>query len=246
MGEFLTNQEKSTINSSKYTEEQIKQFSSETIRATYKDRFAIYLGSKLRSAEREPGNESLAEEIKRRLAGRNLVDLGCGPEIIYHMNDSVAILKAQKSEEELPFLIKLARQAGIKSYTGVDLSESFVRNVPEAILKGKESDAVKKHFSILGFDLRLVNDDMLHYIHTLPDNSSCYTMNGIASDLIMDTEKNWSRALYDELGRTMAPGGILFGCDSSYLKRKNLGEVGLEPLNDSLADTSDFFVYTKE
>lgn len=237
MSEFSPRPE--IINSTKYSDEEIRRFYDEISFADFEDEFARYLETRLDK------DIEVKNEIGKRLASKNLVDLGCGPDTVSGLN--IVRIQGKWQDNDLPYIIRLAKQFEVNGYTGVDFSNEFRRWARNIIKNDEESEKLSKS---LGLNVKFVYDEMLHYIHSLPDNSVCYTMNGIATELIQGAEKplpetSWYKALLEELHRTMATEGVLFGTDSGVLKHEKLVEAGFKPLREGFDCPADTYAYIK-
>ena len=134
MGEFEQSSENSIVNTSKYSEEQIKRSYEDVDFADFDNSFAIHLERKFKA------NEQLRLEVEKRLVGKNLVDLGCGPDAVSGVYHGRRILKESGSDQDFPFLVRMARNCQALSYTGVDMSNDFTIDVPHTHANAGENN----------------------------------------------------------------------------------------------------------
>jgi hypothetical protein len=117
---FIQEKEELLNNSSKHTENEIIELDSNM-------RFSNDGNPLSRFLEHIEYRPQLKTELTKRLQGQRLIDLGCGEEGGLGLIYGASQLLKNNSDEYLPYLIKLAREAKIKSYTGVDNSPGFAR-----------------------------------------------------------------------------------------------------------------------
>ncbi|HLD72504.1 MAG TPA: class I SAM-dependent methyltransferase [Candidatus Nanoarchaeia archaeon] len=163
------------------------------------------------------------ETFSRGLTGRILIDLGCG---WMHM-------------------AKYARDYGAKAYLGVDKFHPFPE--PPAA-KFQTCYQVEDNFvwetGMLGeTEGFIVKGDMLELVARLPDQSASFVVNSVDATVIPSVR--YHHALAEELERTTADGGIVFGMCSDVLKIMKQRRV-LHRLEPERNDYSGLFVKENE
>lgn len=163
------------------------------------------------------------KKIKELMDGKTLIDLGCG---------DMAMLFPEKDESTFPNAVQLAKHWGVGGYTAVD-----PYHIPE--MKGEEDSQEMREYEkrcskVYGINTRYVRSDMLHYVHSQPDNQNCYLLSGIDDEIIGGNSseyKAYRRAMVKELFRTTARQGVVVSNASSpMLEPRLMEEVGFKPI----------------
>ncbi len=142
--------------------------------------------------------------LKERLHGKVLVNLGAG---VYGSMQS------------------LARESG--TTTCIEIDNFF----PEDATDSSPSVDLSPNKKNGEMQIVTVKSDMLDFLSRLPDESACITINGIDEEIIKN--KDYHRALIEEIKRVLPKGGIVFGRNSSclYLVSESLERINLEFLS---------------
>jgi SAM-dependent methyltransferase len=127
--------------------------------------------------------------LREKLAGKVLVDLGCG------MGMSVRIA------------LKFAAACGVAHYVGIDLGHQ------EYFKDGKAF--VSSHMPS-GMEITLFQEDMLEFAKCLLDGSVNVLINGIYPEIIRD--RKYQMALSQEIARVVYKGGVVFGDSPPFLE----------------------------
>ncbi|HOX41094.1 MAG TPA: hypothetical protein PK263_02785 [bacterium] len=226
------------INTSVYSEADITRFREEIDAKTWGENFADALETRLLLSP------ELTSELDRCLSGSNLVDLGCGQSALIKLHGAGLGAESPRMKD-FPPILKIALRCGAKSYTGVDFSPNVQSMIPII----QQQTAASDFYDSLGTRIEFVFDEMLHFVHSLPDSSRSYCVNGIDPYLIVGKDKqlydtNWYKALLNELSRTTSRNGLLFGFGSSVLTEGALASVGFTPFA-GFNDSYELFAFVK-
>lgn len=167
----------------------------------------------------KPLNDTLERLFKEHLNQQVLVDLGGG-------------------QIDFSYMYRLAKHCGASSYINVNLQRHG----------GEINPFQSQDEKILGnFYEATVTADMLDFVAHMKDGSGNFAINGIDQTIIDDREYN--KALAQELVRATCRGGIIFGVESDV--GACLGEIArkekspIRPVLEAIKEISGYFPFNK-
>ncbi len=169
----------------------------------------------------EPGSnlELIQRFFKEHIKNQALVDLGGGPRRVTYMYNLAKLLKA-------------------KAYIDVDVQ---IDSSEQALFQPIEEKTTGDFYEAD------VNADMLDFVAHMKDGAANFAVNGIDSTFVYNRE--YTKALANELVRATHKGGIIFGVDSVVgLDLQAISKTNESPIKfigQVVEDMDDGFVFEK-